>query len=64
MFVEHRCSEFDMEKQKYPELCGYRIWDNKWEVNFCIQSNFTVFGGSLSESHQKKLLRLWIRLFK
>ena len=52
MFVEHRCSEFDMDKQKIPGdgvVTGYGTINGR--LTFVFSQDFTVFGGSLSESH-------------
>ena len=52
MFVEHRCSEFEMDSQKIPGdgvVTGYGTINGK--LTFVFSQDFTVFGGSLSESH-------------
>ena len=56
MFVEHRCSEFDMDKQKIPGdgvVTGYGTINGR--LTFVFSQDFTVFGGSLSESHAEKI---------
>ena len=61
MFVEHRCSEFDMDKQKIPGdgvVTGYGTINGR--LTFVFSQDFTVFGGSLSES-MLKFAKLWIK---
>ena len=48
MFVEHRCSEFEMDKQKIPGdgvVTGYGTINGR--LTFVFSQDFTVFGGSL-----------------
>ena len=59
MFVEHRCAEFDMEKQKVPGdgvVTGYGTINGR--LTFVFSQDFTVFGGSLSESHAEKICKI------
>ena len=59
MFVEHRCSEFEMDKQKIPGdgvVTGYGTINGK--LTFVFSQDFTVFGGSLSESHAEKICKI------
>ena len=59
MFVEHRCSEFEMEKQKVPGdgvVTGYGTINGR--LTFVFSQDFTVFGGSLSESHAEKICKI------
>ena len=59
MFVEHRCSEFEMEKQKIPGdgvVTGYGTINGR--LTFVFSQDFTVFGGSLSESHAEKISKI------
>ena len=59
MFVEHRCSEFDMDKQKIPGdgvVTGYGTINGR--LTFVFSQDFTVFGGSLSESHAEKISKI------
>ena len=59
MFVEHRCSEFDMDKQKIPGdgvVTGYGTINGK--LTFVFSQDFTVFGGSLSETHAQKICKI------
>ncbi len=65
MFVEHRCSEFDMEKQKIPGdgvVTGYGTINGR--LTFVFSQDFTVFGGSLSESHAEKISKIMDKLCK
>src|SRR6204780_2654222 len=56
MFVEHRSSDFGMEKQK---ISGDGVVTGFGTVNgrtvFVFAKDFTVFGGSLSETHAQKI---------
>ena len=59
MFVEHRCSEFEMDKQKIPGdgvVTGYGTINGR--LTFVFSQDFTVFGGSLSESHAEKISKI------
>ena len=59
MFVEHRCTDFGMEDQKIPGdgvITGYGLINGR--PMFVFSQDFTVFGGSLSESHAKKILKI------
>jgi len=55
MFVTHRCTEFGMEKTK---MSGDGVVTGWGTVNgrmvYVYSQDFTVFGGSLSETHAKK----------
>jgi propionyl-CoA carboxylase beta chain len=59
MFVEHRCSEFGMEKTK---IAGDGVVTGWGTVNgrtcFVFAKDFTVFGGSLSETHAQKMIKI------
>jgi propionyl-CoA carboxylase beta chain len=59
MFVEHRCSDFGMEKTKVP---GDGVVTGWGTVNgrkvFVFGKDFTVFGGSLSEAHAGKITKV------
>ena len=58
-FVVHRSSDFDMDKQKYPGdgvITGHGLVDGR-EV-FVFAQDFTVFGGSLSETHAQKICKV------
>ncbi len=62
MFVEHRCSEFGMEDRKVP---GDGVVTGWGAVNgrpvFVFSQDFTVFGGSLSDSHARKICKIMDR---
>jgi len=58
-FVVHRSTDFGMEKQKYPGdgvITGHGLIDGR-EV-FVFAQDFTVFGGSLSETHAQKICKI------
>ncbi|MEQ9109377.1 MAG: acyl-CoA carboxylase subunit beta [Rhodospirillaceae bacterium] len=59
MFVEHRCVDFGMAEQKVPGdgvITGYGTVNGR--PVFVFSQDFTVFGGSLSESHANKILKV------
>jgi len=58
-FVVHRSTDFGLETQKYPGdgvITGHGLVDGR-EV-FVFAQDFTVFGGSLSETHAKKICKV------
>ncbi|HEX4111595.1 MAG TPA: carboxyl transferase domain-containing protein, partial [Stellaceae bacterium] len=59
MFVEHRSSDFGMEKNKIP---GDGVVTGHGTVNgrlvFAFSQDFTVFGGALSEAHAEKICKI------
>ena len=59
MFVEHRSHDFGMEKQK---IAGDGVVTGYGTVNgrtvFAFAKDFTVFGGSLSETHAQKIVKI------
>src|ERR1700674_3239301 len=59
MFVEHRASEFGMEKSR---ISGDGVVTGWGTVNgrtiFVFAKDFTVFGGSLSETHAQKITKI------
>jgi propionyl-CoA carboxylase beta chain len=59
MFVEHRSTDFGMEKTK---IAGDGVVTGWGTVNgrtvFVFAKDFTVFGGSLSESHAQKIIKV------
>jgi propionyl-CoA carboxylase beta chain len=59
MFVEHRATEFGMERQKIPGDGVVTGWGtiNGRKV-FLFSKDFTVFGGSLSETHAQKIIKV------
>lgn len=59
MFMEHTCTDFGMEKQKFTGdsvITGHGLIFGK-EV-FVFSQDFTVFGGSLSSVHAKKICKI------
>jgi len=59
VFVEHRCTDFGMEKMKIPgdgvvTGCG----TISGRLVFVFSQDFTVFGGSLSEAHAEKIFKV------
>ncbi|HCX13761.1 MAG TPA: methylmalonyl-CoA carboxyltransferase, partial [Rhodospirillaceae bacterium] len=59
MYVEHRCEDFGMGDQRVPGdgvVTGYGTINGR--PMFVFSQDFTVFGGSLSESHAKKILKV------
>src|SRR6266704_3019195 len=58
-FVVHRCSDFGMEAQKVPGdgvVTGHGLIDGR--KVFVFAQDFTVFGGSLSETHAEKICKV------
>src|ERR1700758_5301423 len=59
MFVEHPSSDLGMEKQK---IAGDGVVTGYGTVNgrtvFAFAKDFTVFGGSLSETHALKIVKI------
>ncbi|MFC1708285.1 acyl-CoA carboxylase subunit beta [Planctomycetota bacterium] len=58
-FVEHRCSDFGMSDQRYlgdGVVAGHGTVDGR--TVFVFAQDFTVFGGSLSESNAQKICKL------
>jgi propionyl-CoA carboxylase beta chain len=59
MFVEHRCTNFGMEKQQPPGdgvVVGHGTINGR--LVYVYSQDFTVFGGSLSESNAKKICKV------
>ncbi|WP_127090035.1 acyl-CoA carboxylase subunit beta [Aquabacter cavernae] len=58
-FVQHRCIDFGMETQKIPGDGVVTGWGtvNGRQV-FVFAKDFTVFGGSLSEEHARKITKI------
>ncbi len=57
-FATHRCTDFDMAKQKFlgdSVVTGYGKINNR--LVFAFFQDFTVFGGSLSEIASKKICK-------
>lgn len=58
-FVVHRSSDFGLDERKYPGdgvVTGHGLVDGR-EV-FLFAQDFTVFGGSLSETHAQKICKV------
>ena len=59
MYVEHRCTDFGMEKTKIPGDGVVTGWGTiNGRVVYVFAKDFTVFGGSLSETHAKKMTKI------
>ncbi|KAF8382028.1 pccb-1 [Pristionchus pacificus] len=59
MFAEHTCTDFGMQKEKYP---GDSVVTGRAQIAgrtvFLFSQDFTVFGGSLSSIHAKKVVKI------
>jgi len=58
-FVTHRSNEFGLEKQKIlgdGVITGYGLINGR--PAYVFSQDFTVFGGSLSEAHAEKIVRI------
>jgi propionyl-CoA carboxylase beta chain len=65
MFKEHRCTDFGMAEQKIPGdgvVIGYGTITGR--LVFVFSQDFTVFGGSLSESHAEKICKVMDQAMK
>jgi propionyl-CoA carboxylase beta chain len=59
MYVEHRCTEFDMQENKFPGDGVVTGWGTiNGRIVYVFAKDFTVFGGSLSETHAKKIQKI------
>ncbi len=59
MLVTHRATDFDLDKEKYlgdGVITGYGRVNGR--LVYLFAQDFTVFGGSLSETHAKKICRI------
>jgi propionyl-CoA carboxylase beta chain len=59
MFKEHRCTDFGMAETKNPGdgvVTGYGTINGR--LVFVFSQDFTVFGGSLSETHAEKICKV------
>ena len=58
-FVQHRCKDFGMDKNKF---AGDGVVTGRGTVNgrpiFLFSQDFSVFGGSLSETHAEKICKV------
>lgn len=65
MFVEHRCVDFNMQETSTPGdgvVTGYGTVNGR--PVFVFSQDFTVFGGSLSESHANKICKIMDQAMK
>src|SRR6202023_3402179 len=59
MFVEHRSAEFGMDRSKIPGDGVVTGWGSvNGRTVFAFAKDFTVFGGSLSETHAQKIIKI------
>jgi propionyl-CoA carboxylase beta chain len=59
MFVTHRSTDFGMESEKYlgdGVVTGYGTINGR--LTYVFSQDFTVFGGSLSETHAEKICKV------
>jgi len=59
MFKEHRCTDFGMDAEAIPGdgvVTGYGTVNGR--LVFVFSQDFTVFGGSLSETHAEKICKV------
>ncbi len=59
MLVMHRSTDFGMEKERYPGdgvVTGYGTINGR--LVYVFSQDFTVFGGSLSETHAEKICKI------
>ncbi|XP_064092379.1 propionyl-CoA carboxylase beta chain, mitochondrial-like [Macrobrachium nipponense] len=59
MFAEHTCTDFEMEKQKFSGdsvVTGHGLIHGR--LAYIFSQDFTVFGGSLSSIHAKKICKI------
>ena len=65
MFVEHRCTDFGMGGDKIPGdgvVTGYGMINGR--LVFVFSQDFTVLGGSLSETHAEKICKIMDQAMK
>lgn len=58
-FVMHRCKDFGLEKEHYlgdGVITGYGTVNGR--LIYVFSQDFTVFGGSLSETHAEKIVKI------
>src|SRR5262249_40581407 len=59
MFVEHRTAEFGMDQTKIPGDGVVTGWGTvNGRTVFVFAKDFTVFGGSLSDTHAQKIVKI------
>ena len=59
MLVTHRATDFGIDKEQYlgdGVITGYGTINGR--LTYCFAQDFTVFGGSLSETHAEKICKL------
>ena len=59
MFVTHRSTEFGLDREKYlgdGVITGYGTVNGR--LIYVFSQDFTIFGGSLSETHAEKICRI------
>ncbi len=59
MFKIHRCTDFGMEESHIPGdgvVCGWGTINGR--TVYVFSKDFTVFGGSLSETHAQKIIKI------
>jgi propionyl-CoA carboxylase beta chain len=65
MFKEHRCTDFGMADEKIPGdgvVTGYGMINGR--LVFVFSQDFTVLGGSLSETHAEKICKVMDQAMK
>ena len=65
MFVTHRCTNFGLEKQEFLSdgvVTGHGTIDGR--VVYVFSQDFTVFGGSLSETYANKICKVMDQAMK
>jgi propionyl-CoA carboxylase beta chain len=59
MFVAHRCTDFGMEKTRRSRATASSpAGARSTAAGLCLRQDFTVFGGSLSETHAQKICKI------
>ncbi|MGF1620467.1 MAG: acyl-CoA carboxylase subunit beta [Rhodomicrobiaceae bacterium] len=59
MYVEHRCTDFGMAETKIPGDGVITGWGTiNGRTVYIFAKDFTVFGGSLSEAHAQKIMKI------
>ena len=59
MFKSHRCTEFDMQQTKFAGDGVVTGWGTiNGRLVYLYSQDFTVFGGSLSETHAEKICKI------
>ncbi|HVK42341.1 MAG TPA: acyl-CoA carboxylase subunit beta [Phenylobacterium sp.] len=65
MFVEHRATDFGMAEQKVPGDGVVTGWGKiNGRLVFVFSKDFTVFGGSLSNAHAQKIVKVQTQALK